>query len=132
MLFRNPLPQSPLNCHHGHRVGSVCVCDNGWKTDITKAKFKDVRFIVHWCNEKIKVDEQLAHKVQRSLLISVSYLLLLLLLLIIDHTTRPESGYEVASCILLIRHRHSYLSPFFLFDTVSVTSLGREVLMRQM
>ncbi|XP_068755724.1 uncharacterized protein [Montipora capricornis] len=50
----NPVP---LNCHHGRRVGSVCICDEGWKTKTNNVPKKELRFIYNWCNEKIKGSE---------------------------------------------------------------------------
>lgn len=47
----NPVP---LNCHHGRRVGSVCVCNEGWKTKTNNLPKKDLRYIYDWCNVKIE------------------------------------------------------------------------------
>ncbi|XP_015759132.1 PREDICTED: uncharacterized protein LOC107338416 [Acropora digitifera] len=47
----NPVP---LNCNHGRRVGSVCVCNEGWRTRTNNVPKKELRFIYNWCNEKIE------------------------------------------------------------------------------
>ncbi|KAM7436445.1 hypothetical protein ABFA07_013795 [Porites harrisoni] len=60
----NPVP---LNCHHGRRVGSVCVCNEGWKTKTNNVPKKDLRFIYDWCNVKIKKTK---YSAQRALLLT--------------------------------------------------------------
>ncbi|KAL9968671.1 hypothetical protein ACROYT_G020789 [Oculina patagonica] len=57
----------PLNCHHGRRVGSVCVCDDGWRTKTNNVPKKNLRFIYDWCNVKIKKSK---HSQQRALLLA--------------------------------------------------------------
>ncbi|KAK3735827.1 hypothetical protein QZH41_019925, partial [Actinostola sp. cb2023] len=46
----NPIP---LNCNNGRRVGSMCVCDDGWGTDTAVVANDDARYIFNWCNKKI-------------------------------------------------------------------------------
>ena len=62
--------QVPLNCHHGRRVGSVCVCDEGWRTKTTNVPHKELRLIYDWCNVKIK---KTTYSKQRALLHAVSF-----------------------------------------------------------
>lgn len=64
--------QVPLNCHHGRRVGSVCVCNEGWKTKTNNVPKKDLRYIYDWCNVKI---EKSKRAYQRALMQAVSFTL---------------------------------------------------------
>ena len=64
--------QVPLNCHHGRRVGSVCVCNEGWKTKTNNVPKKDLRYIYDWCNVKI---EKSKRAYQRALIQAVSFTL---------------------------------------------------------
>ncbi|KAJ7363436.1 hypothetical protein OS493_009590 [Desmophyllum pertusum] len=65
----NPVP---LNCHHGRRVGSVCVCDDGWRTKTNNVPKRDLRYIYDWCNVRIKKSK---HSRQRALLLAVSFII---------------------------------------------------------
>ncbi|EDO32133.1 predicted protein [Nematostella vectensis] len=71
----NPIP---LNCNHGRRVGSVCVCNDGWGTDTTVVPGGEMRYIYNWCNLELRSKRLMPTSIQKTVMITVSYKKLLL------------------------------------------------------
>ncbi|XP_032227280.2 uncharacterized protein LOC5503128 isoform X2 [Nematostella vectensis] len=63
----NPIP---LNCNHGRRVGSVCVCNDGWGTDTTVVPGGEMRYIYNWCNLELRSKRLMPTSIQKTVMIT--------------------------------------------------------------
>ena len=66
--------QIPVRCNHGKRVGEICVCDDGWKTDTSNVPLGDPKFVYNWCNVRTRKKPLLPYKQQKHFMIAVSFI----------------------------------------------------------
>ena len=64
----------PIRCNHGKRVGEICVCDDGWKTDTSNVPLGDPKFVYNWCNVRTRKKPLLPYKQQKHFMIAVSFI----------------------------------------------------------